>query len=272
MNAIKNTQNPHSPKQPSLLIALWAFGVSRCPGLVVYLHEVVFDYSPSDHEIWSIWCHVGLHVDFTIHLAVTHSSGPSSVVWSHLELAPPPFPSMRATSNARLRATDHYTSSILIGGKGGAGPNSLHIVLEGPKEYVNARWMWSPHGFLHGIGWIMFHGHLDDFQKPPLGGRPTTKPGDHGTPNAHHRRCILIYYVWRPIRITIQQNSMRSRARSHATSHYTWGPMTTQCGFGGVLGHPLDTFNWALTISWSWLLACMWSGLESAWSVMVTGS
>jgi hypothetical protein len=38
--------------------------------------------------------------------------------------------------------------------------------------------------FLHGIG---FHGHSDDFQKPSLGGRPSTKLGDHGTPNAHNR-------------------------------------------------------------------------------------
>ena len=30
----------------------------------------------------------------------------------------------------------------------------------------------------------MFHGHLDYSQKSPLGGRPNTKPGDHGTSNA----------------------------------------------------------------------------------------
>ena len=52
-------------------------------------------------------------------------------------------------------------------------------------EYVNARWMQSLHGFLYGIKWIMFHGHLDYSQKPSLGGRPNTKPGDHGTPNTH---------------------------------------------------------------------------------------
>jgi hypothetical protein len=40
---------------------------------------------------------------------------------------------------------------------------------------------------LNGIKWIMVHGHLDYFQIPPLGGRPNTKPGDHGTPNAHNR-------------------------------------------------------------------------------------
>jgi hypothetical protein len=34
---------------------------------------------------------------------------------------------------------------------------------------------------------IMLHGHLDYFQKPPLGGKPNTKLGDHGTLNAHNR-------------------------------------------------------------------------------------
>ena len=94
---------------------------------------------------------------------------------------------LRATSHKRLRALDHYTSSTLIGGKGGAGPSSLHTTLEGPMEYVNARWMSSLHGFLSGIDWIVFHGRLDYFQKPPLGGRSNVKPGDHGTPNVHNR-------------------------------------------------------------------------------------
>jgi hypothetical protein len=34
---------------------------------------------------------------------------------------------------------------------------------------------------------IMFHGHLDYFQKPPLGSRPNTKQGDCGIPNTHNR-------------------------------------------------------------------------------------
>ena len=51
------------------------------------------------------------------------------------------FMYVRATSNTRLTARDHYTSSTLIGGKGGAGPSSLHTTLEGPTEYVNARWV-----------------------------------------------------------------------------------------------------------------------------------
>ena len=49
---------------------------------------------------------------------------------------------------------------------------------DGCKVYMDS--------FLHGIEWIMFHGHLDYFQKPPLGARPKIKPGDHGTPNAHN--------------------------------------------------------------------------------------
>jgi hypothetical protein len=49
---------------------------------------------------------------------------------------------LRVTSHTILGARDHYTSSTLIGGKGGAGPSSLlDTTLEGPTEYVNARWM-----------------------------------------------------------------------------------------------------------------------------------
>jgi hypothetical protein len=48
---------------------------------------------------------------------------------------------LRATSHTRLRARDYYTPSIPIGGKGGAGPSSLHTTLEATTEYVNTRWM-----------------------------------------------------------------------------------------------------------------------------------
>ena len=46
-------------------------------------------------------------------------------------------------------------------------------------------------------------------------------------------------------------NNIWLRARSHMTSHHTWGSVTTLHDLGGVLGRPLDTFIWALTISWS---------------------
>ena len=89
----------------------------------------------------------------------------------------------------------------------------------------------------------MFHGHLDYVQKPPLGGRLNTKPGDHGTPYAHNRWFILFYHVWRPTWIEIHRNNIRLRAWSHMASNYTWGgSVTTLHDFGGVLGRPLNTF------------------------------
>ena len=59
----------------------------------------------------------------------------------------------------------------------------------------------SLHGFLHGIQWIMFHGHLDYFLKPPLGGRPHTKPGDHGT-----KRLQPLVYSISPCVMRIRMN------------------------------------------------------------------
>ena len=48
------------------------------------------------------------------------------------------------------------------------------------------------HGFLHGIEWIMFHGHLDCFQKPPLGGRPNRKSGDRTLTNVD----LFYFMMW----------------------------------------------------------------------------
>ena len=69
----------------------------------------------------------------------------------------------------------------------------------------------------------MFHGHLDYFWKSSLGGRPNTKPGDHGTPNVHNRWFILFYHMWGHTWIEIHWNSIWLKTRSHMTSHYTWG-------------------------------------------------
>ena len=62
------------------------------------------------------------------------------------------------------------------------------------------------HGFLHGIKWIMFHGHFDYSQKPPLGGRPNTKPRDHGTPQSHNRWFNIFYHVRGPC---MNRNSLK---------------------------------------------------------------
>ena len=69
---------------------------------------------------------------------------------------------------------------------------------------------------------ITFHGHLDYCQKPPLGGRPNTNPGDHGTPNAHNHWFILFYHVWGPAWIKIHWKNIWLRAQSHDfTLHFS---------------------------------------------------
>ena len=104
---------------------------------------------------------------------------------------------------------------------------------------------------LHGINWIMFHGHLDYFQKPPLKTKPNTKPGDHGTPSTHNRWFNVIYHVRGSAWIKYHWNSIWLKAWSYMTSHHTWRSVTTLTNFGGVFGRPLDTFFWAITNSWS---------------------
>jgi hypothetical protein len=106
------------------------------------------------------------------------------------------------------------------------------------------------------VTWTIFKNHLLEVGL-------TTKPGDHDTPNAHNRWFILFYHVWGPAWIKIHWNSIRLREWSHMTSHYTWELVTTLHDFGGVLGQPLNTLFWALTLSWSRLLACVWSRPKS---------
>ena len=64
---------------------------------------------------------------------------------------------------------------------------------------------------------------------------------------------LLLYSITceDPTWMEIHWNSICLRAQSQMASHYTRGPMTTLHVFGSVLGRPLDTFFWALTISWS---------------------
>ena len=88
----------------------------------------------------------------------------------------------------------------------------------------------------------MFHGHSNYFQKATLGRRPMTKPWDHDTPNVHNHWFILIYQVRGHAWINIHWNSIWLRARSHMTSHYTLGSVTTLHDFGGVLGTAFGHF------------------------------
>jgi hypothetical protein len=93
----------------------------------------------------------------------------------------------------------------------------------------------------------MFHGHLDCFQKPPLGGRPNTKPlGDHGTSNAHNRWFILFYHVQGPVKdphehtfIVIVFNGWEP-----ITYDFTLLLRVRDHTIWGVLGQPSDTYFW----------------------------
>ena len=123
---------------------------------------------------------------------------------------------------------------------------------DGCKVYMDS--YMASNGSCFIVTWIVFN-------KPPLEDRPYTKSRDHGTPNAHNRCFILFYHVWGLAWMEIHWNGIWLRAWSHMTPHYyTWEPVTTLHDFGGVLGWLLDTFFWALTISWSRLLARVWSG------------
>ncbi len=149
-----------------------------------------------------------------------------------------------------------YSSRILIGGKSRAGPSSLHTKLEGPhsvwmqdgcKVYM-ASYMAS-NGSCFLLTWTIL-------KKTPLGGRPNTKLGDHGTLNAHNHWFILFYHVWGPAWIEIHWNSIWLRVRLHMTSDYTWGTTTTLRDFGGFLGRHFDS---SFGLSWchghgSWLV------------------
>ena len=71
-----------------------------------------------------------IHVN-TAHLNITCILVATSVVLG----------SLGPLHTTRLRAHDRHTSSIVIGGEGGANPSLVHSTLEGPMEYVNAIWM-----------------------------------------------------------------------------------------------------------------------------------
>jgi hypothetical protein len=119
--------------------------------------------------------------------------------------------------------------------------------------------------FLHVIKWIMFHGHLDYFQKPPLGGRPNTK-----TRRPHHseRSQPLIYSILSCMKIHMNRKFIKIAfgwGPGHIWLHTTQeSPWSHYMVLEVVLGRPSDTFFWALTISWSRLLAHVWSGPPKA--------
>ena len=129
-------------------------------------------------------------------------------------------------------------------------PSCIHILRLSLKRSVERTWIGSTFSINESAWSVMVVGS----QSYVWSGR-NTKLGDQGTLNVHNYWCILFYHVWRPTSIEIHWNNIWLRAWSHIGSHYTWGSVTTRHDFGGVLGRPLDTFFWALKISWSRLLA-----------------
>jgi hypothetical protein len=163
-------------------------------------------------------CHVGIPCRLCIHLAFTYFVGPSSVVW--IELGP--------LSHTWLRARDHFTSSTLIGGQGAVGPSSLHTTLEGPTEYVNARWM---HAKVYMDSYMASNGSCSmvtwTISKPT-----SRRYAEHKTGKPWYTEissidlsCFIMCedFLW----IETHWNSIWFRARSHSTSHYTWGIVST---------------------------------------------
>ena len=107
-------------------------------------------------------------------------------------------------------------------------------------------WIPTWHGMDH-VSWS-----LGLFSKPPLGGRPNTKPGNRDTPNTHNRWFILFQHVWWLAWIETYWNSIWLQARSHmaftlhlrARDHTTWLWRCLWMAFGHFL---LDSHNFTAT-------------------------
>jgi hypothetical protein len=74
---------------------------------------------------------------------------------------------------------------------------------------VESTWISTWHQMDH-VSWS-----LGLFSKPPLEGRPNTKPGDHGTPKVHNS---LVYFILSCVRTRMNRNSLKG--------HFVEGPIT----------------------------------------------
>jgi len=74
----------------------------------------------------------------------------------------------------------------------------------------------ASNGLCFMVTWTISQNHL-------LEVRLTQNQGDHGTPNTSRCWFIPFYHMWRPMWINTHWNGIWLRARSHMTSHYTWG-------------------------------------------------
>ena len=164
-----------------------------------------------------------------------------------------------ATSHTRLRARDLTLQALSLVEK--AEPVQLRFTLclrdqrsmwmqDGCKVYVDSYMALNGSCFL--VTWTTFKNHFLEIG--------LTQNQD--TMALRTFTTVSWFYVIMcedPAWIKIHWNSIWLRARSHMTSHHTWGFVTMLYDFGGALGRPLGTFFWALTISWSQFLARVWS-------------
>ena len=87
----------------------------------------------------------------------------------------------------------------------------------------------APNGSCLMVTWTLL-------KKPPLGGRPNTKLGDHGIPKSPNQWFIIFHHVRGPC-----MNRICWGPRAHMTSHYTCGPVSTLHDFRSVLGRTWNT-------------------------------
>ena len=129
-----------------------------------------------------------------------------------------------------------------------------HLVQTFPlkKIHVNYICNWSRYWMDVKSTWIPTWHQMDHvscplglFSKPPLGGRPNTKLGDHDTSS--------IYSILSRMRIRMNKNSHWNgiwlRTRSHMTSHHTWGSVTPLHDFGGCFRTAFGHFSFGLSPS-----------------------
>ena len=113
----------------------------------------------------------------------------------------------------------------------------------------------TSYGSCFTVTWIIFKNHLLE----------VGLPWNQETMALRMPTTIELYYfchVWGPAMIQIHWTIIELMLRPHMTSHNNWRFVTTLHDFEGVLKQLLDNFFWALTISWSRLLACVKSGLS----------
>ena len=111
------------------------------------------------------------------------------------------------------------------------GTNGVMWMQDGCKVYMDSYMASNGSSFM--VTWTIFKNHLLEVGL-------TKKLGDHDSPNTHNCWYILFNHAWIPTWIEIHWNSIWLRARSHMTSHYTWGSVTTLHDFGGVLERHLE--------------------------------